>query len=174
MASKERKPTAAEVEALRDAANKIAEGLGGLVKALTDAGLLPSPNGPKVIVAPPGSVPRIARSIPREVEAIFRAEPRHLFVDEIWDRLRARGYTVKRASIPRTLSRDDQFARYRDGWGLRVLPGDYGEHMVGTTTNPNHDPLSRPWGLDPSFRLPDVDGHTGQVVPESAREDDER
>lgn len=144
----ERKPTEADLEAVRAAYERVAAGLDGLARVMVEVGLLPvgtTPPGasaqPELPLRPVAEA-RTARSIPMAVAEILRAESRHLFVDELWERLQARGLEVRRASIPRSLSRDVRFERFRDGWGFTAPPSSV---LVGTTTNGSQLGVSPAW-----------------------------
>ncbi len=65
-----------------------------------------------------------------------------MFVDDLWVRLMSRGFHVKRASVPRTLSRDRRFTRYADGWGLTAPPE---AQLMGTSTNPSQIGVRTHW-----------------------------
>ena len=112
------------------------------------------------------AAPSAPRGIPRMAEEIFGGEPRHLFVDELLQRFRARGLAVKRSSIARSLSRDPRFKRYHDGWGLTVPPQQF---QSGVSANPGAlvfqptwgppdpaDPAGRPFVRDLGFRPPET------------------
>jgi hypothetical protein len=112
----------------------------------------------------PGSVhiSIVARGIPGLAAQILRSEPRRMGVSELQERMRFHGLSVKRASISRSLSRDDRFTAYPDGWGLTVVAG---AALVNNTTNGNHLHAGPAWELmSPTYpmNLPpqrEADGH---------------
>ena len=105
---------------------------------------------PAVIPGPlkvrPASTPvsTASRGIPGLAAQILRSEPRHMVVSELQERMRLHGLEVKRASISRSLSRDDRFTAYPDGWGFTVLPEG---SLVGTTTNSSRAELHSSWAV---------------------------
>jgi hypothetical protein len=114
---------------------------------------------PTVIPGPlkvrPASTPvsTASRGIPGLAAQILRSEPRHMVVSELQERMRFHGLSVKRASISRSLSRDDRFTAYPDGWGFTVLPEG---SLVGTTTNRSAADVHPAWeglSLHPGYPL---------------------
>ena len=95
-----------------------------------------STHGQAAVGIATGLDPRPLRGIANEAERILRAQRRHMPPKELYAKLTARGFSVKRASVARVLTRDrDRFYHYPDGWGLRVESQDLGSGLVGTTTN---------------------------------------
>jgi hypothetical protein len=138
-------PTRVDIGALREALEKLLRSAAALAAAISALEATAPREAPRVTIAPPGSVPSFARGIPAIVAEILSREPRHMFVDELSQRLKAQNVEVKRASISRTLSRDSRFTRYRDGWGFTVAPG---ASMEGASTaNGNHVEVRQMWEL---------------------------
>jgi hypothetical protein len=104
----------------------------------------------RLVEAPARAVPTFAppstaaRGIPGLAVQVLRNEPRHMTVSELQERMRLLGLDVKRSSISRSLSRDDRFTAYPDGWGFTVPPAS-GDVLVNTTTNGSHIQQTPPW-----------------------------
>jgi hypothetical protein len=98
--------------------------------------------GPLKVAPALPPVSTVARGIPGLAAQILRSEPRHMVVSELQERMRFHGLSVKRASISRSLSRDDRFTAYPDGWGFTVLPEG---SLVGTTTNRSAAGVNPAW-----------------------------
>lgn len=94
------------------------------------------PRGQAAVGVATGMDPRPLRGIANEAERILTAEGRHLATRDLYVKLVTRGFSVKRASVARVLTRDRRrFYHYPDGWGLAVAPQDLGSALVGKTTN---------------------------------------
>src|ERR1035437_8337327 len=132
----------AEVVQLRAKVEAQARGIAYLeerLAAIRFKAVHPIPEPPRAYV--PVSAARI---IPDAARQILQGEPRHMPLEELVGRVHGRGLDVKRASVSRSLSRDQRFKSYADGWGFTVSPA---LSLEGTSTNGSRVELHSSWAV---------------------------